>query len=153
SISACRPSRARGYHARLDHAAGRPVLARVSPCSRSRHVSRAVQAAPAGGGPKILNPVRTLDDLRRVRACDLDELSFVYDTVRLVRKQLPGDIPLLGFAGAPFTLASYAIEGGGSRDFARTKRIMYACPGLWSALLERLADSIVGYLERQIEAG
>jgi uroporphyrinogen decarboxylase len=107
----------------------------------------------AGGGPKILNPVRMLDDLQRVRACDLDELSFVYDTVRLVRKQLPSDIPLLGFAGAPFTLASYAIEGGGSRDFARTKRIMYACPELWAALLGRLADSIVGYLERQIEAG
>jgi uroporphyrinogen decarboxylase len=107
----------------------------------------------AGGGPKILNPVRTLDDLQRVRACDLDELGFVYDTVRLVRKQLPGNIPLLGFAGAPFTLASYAIEGGGSRDFARTKRIMYACPDLWSALLDRLANSIVGYLERQIEAG
>jgi uroporphyrinogen decarboxylase len=107
----------------------------------------------AGGGPKILNPVRTLDDLERVRPCDLGELGFVYDTVRLVRKQLPVDIPLLGFAGAPFTLASYAIEGGGSRDFARTKRLMYGCPELWQGLLGRLADSIVGYLERQIEAG
>ncbi len=107
----------------------------------------------AGGGPKILNPVRGLDDLHRVRTCDPNELGFVYDTVRLVRKQLPGNIPLLGFAGAPFTLASYAIEGGGSRDFARTKRVMYGCPELWSGLLDRLANSIVGYLERQIEAG
>jgi uroporphyrinogen decarboxylase len=107
----------------------------------------------AGGGPKILNPIRTPDDLKRVRTSDLDELGFVYDTVRLVRKELPAGIPLLGFAGAPFTLASYAIEGGGSRDFARTKRLMYACPELWAGLMQRLVDSIVGYLERQIEAG
>jgi uroporphyrinogen decarboxylase len=106
-----------------------------------------------GDGPQIHNPVRTPDDLKRVRPCDLDELGFVYDTVRLVRKQLPSGIPLLGFAGAPFTLASYAIEGGGSRDFARTKRVMYTCPELWTGLMRRLADSVAGYLERQIEAG
>ncbi len=106
-----------------------------------------------GGGPKIHNPVRTADDLQRVRAGDLDQLGFVYDTVRLVRKQLPANIPLLGFAGAPFTLASYAIEGGGSRDFARTKRLMYGCPDLWTGLMQRLVDAVVGYLERQIEAG
>jgi uroporphyrinogen decarboxylase len=106
-----------------------------------------------GDGPRIHNPVRTPDDLKRVRPCDLDELGFVYDTVRLVRKQLPAGIPLLGFAGAPFTLASYAIEGGGSRDFARTKRVMYACPELWTGLMQRLADSVAAYLERQIEAG
>ena len=106
-----------------------------------------------GDGPQIHNPVRTPDDLKRVRPCDLDELGFVYDTVRLVRKQLPSGIPLLGFAGAPFTLASYAIEGGGSRDFARTKRVMYTCPELWTGLMQRLADSVAGYLERQIEAG
>jgi len=107
----------------------------------------------AGDGPRIHNPVRTADDLSRLRECDLDQLGFVYETVRLVRKDLPAGIPLLGFAGAPFTLASYAIEGRGSRDFARTKRVMYACPELWAALMGRLADSIVGYLERQIEAG
>jgi uroporphyrinogen decarboxylase len=107
----------------------------------------------AGNGPKIHNPIRTLEDLKRVRACDLDELGFVYDTVRLVRKELPPGIPLLGFAGAPFTLASYAIEGGGSRDFAKTKRIMYTQPELWAGLMDRLADSVGGYLERQIEAG
>jgi uroporphyrinogen decarboxylase len=107
----------------------------------------------AGGGPRIHNPVRTAEDLKRVRECNLDELAFVYDTVRLVRKHLPAGIPLLGFAGAPFTLASYAIEGGASRDFARTKRVMYACPELWTGLLQRLADSVAGYLARQIEAG
>jgi uroporphyrinogen decarboxylase len=107
----------------------------------------------AGDGPKIHNPVRTLEDLKRVRRCDLDELGFVYDTVRLVRKDLSATIPLLGFAGAPFTLASYAIEGGSSRDFVRTKRVMHTCPDLWTGLMQRLADSIVGYLERQVEAG
>jgi uroporphyrinogen decarboxylase len=107
----------------------------------------------AGGGPRILNPVRTSDDLNRIRECDLDGLGFVYDTVKLVRKQLPPGIPLLGFAGAPFTLASYAIEGGGSRDFLRTKRLMYGCPELWAGLMQRLTDSVVGYLQRQIEAG
>jgi uroporphyrinogen decarboxylase len=107
----------------------------------------------AGSGPRIHNPVRKSDDLKRVRPCDLGELGFVYDTVRLVRKQLPPGIPLLGFAGAPFTLASYAIEGGASRDFARTKRLMYSCPELWTGLMQQLADSVAGYLERQIEAG
>jgi uroporphyrinogen decarboxylase len=106
-----------------------------------------------GGGPKIHNPIRTPEDLKRVRTCDVEELGFVYDTVRLVRKNLPAGIPLLGFAGAPFTLASYTIEGGGSRDFARTKRLMYTCPELWNGLMQRLVDSVVGYLERQIEAG
>ncbi|HUE16970.1 MAG TPA: uroporphyrinogen decarboxylase [Planctomycetaceae bacterium] len=107
-----------------------------------------------GDGPAIHNPVRTRDDLARVHELrDVDELGFVLDTIRLVRKDLPADIPLLGFAGAPFTLASYAIEGGGSRDFARTKRIMYGCPELWDGLLRRLADSLVRYLGRQIEAG
>ncbi len=91
------------------------------------------------------------------RACtsfaNADELGFVFETVRLVRKNLPADIPLLGFAGAPFTLASYAIEGGGSRDFVRTKRIMYGCPELWDGLMRRLADSLVRYVARQIESG
>ena len=107
-----------------------------------------------GDGPAIHNPVRTIDDLARVHELrNVDEVGFVFETVRLVRKSLPADIPLLGFAGAPFTLASYAIEGGGSRDFARTKRIMYGCRELWDGLLSRLADSLVRYLKRQIEAG
>jgi uroporphyrinogen decarboxylase len=107
-----------------------------------------------GDGPAIHNPIRTHDDLSRVKALpNVDDLGFVFDTVRLVRQQLPPDIPLLGFAGAPFTLASYAIEGGGSRDFSKTKRIMYGCPELWDGLLRRLADSLVIYLQGQIEAG
>lgn len=107
-----------------------------------------------GDGPAIRNPIRVREDLNRVRELkDVDELGFVFDTIRLVRRNLPADIPLLGFAGAPFTLASYVIEGGASRDFARTKRIMYTAPELWNGLAQRLADSLVGYLTRQIEAG
>jgi uroporphyrinogen decarboxylase len=107
-----------------------------------------------GDGPTIHNPVRTLDDLGRIRALtDVEELGFVFDTVRNVRRDLPANIPLLGFAGAPFTLASYTIEGRGSRDFAKTKRIMYGCRELWDGLMTRLADSLIRYLHRQIESG
>jgi uroporphyrinogen decarboxylase len=84
---------------------------------------------------------------------DLSTLHFVFDTVKLVRKELPADIPLLGFAGAPFTLASYAIEGGGSRNYLNTKRIMYNDPGAWHALMETLTCSLIGYLNAQIKAG
>ena len=84
---------------------------------------------------------------------DLSTLQFVFDTVKLVRQELPSDIPLLGFAGAPFTLASYAIEGGGSRNYLNTKRIMYNDPGAWHALMETLTSSLIGYLNAQIEAG
>ena len=76
-------------------------------------------------GPAILNPVREAADLDRIHPiADMAEMDFVFETVRLVRAGLPGDIPLLGFAGAPFTLASYAIEGGGLKNFAPTKRLV-----------------------------
>jgi uroporphyrinogen decarboxylase len=107
-----------------------------------------------GDGPRIHNPIRAADDLKRVRPlADVAELGFVFDAIRLVRADLPPDIPLLGFAGAPFTLASYVIEGGGSRDFARTKRIMRACPELWNGLLDRLVDALAAYATRQVETG
>ena len=105
-------------------------------------------------GPVIHNPVREPADLARINELrDPEELGFVFETIGLVRKDLPTKIPLLGFAGAPFTLASYAIEGGASRDFARTKRLMYGCPELWDGLMRRLADSLVRYAARQVEAG
>jgi uroporphyrinogen decarboxylase len=107
-----------------------------------------------GDGPAIHNPLRTLDDLGRIRElANVEELGFVFETVRIVRKNLPANIPLLGFAGAPFTLASYAIEGRGSRDFAKTKGIMYGCRALWDGVMTRLADSLIKYLLRQIESG
>ena len=105
-------------------------------------------------GPAILNPIREPADLDRIQPiADMGEMEFVFETVRLVRSELPGDIPLLGFAGAPFTLASYAIEGGGSKNFIHTKRLMYSDAGAWHALMELLVSSVAGYLRAQIDAG
>lgn len=107
-----------------------------------------------GEGPVLHNPLRTGSDLDRFKPLEnLDSLHFVFDTVKLVRRELPGDIPLLGFAGAPFTLASYAIEGGGSKNYIHTKRLMYSDEGAWRQLMETLASSLIIYLNEQIEAG
>jgi len=107
-----------------------------------------------GEGPVIHNPVRTAAEVDRVHALeDLESLQFVFDTVKLVRRDLPADIPLLGFAGAPFTLASYIIEGGGSRDYLTTKTLMYTDAGAWRHLMDCLVSSLIRYLRAQIEAG
>ena len=107
-----------------------------------------------GDGPVIRNPLKSAADVDRLRALEnVEELGFVFDTVRLVRRQLPADIPLLGFAGAPFTLASYALEGGGSRNFVRTKTFMHTEPAAWQTLMHTLSDSLARYLAAQIEAG
>lgn len=107
-----------------------------------------------GGGPVIHNPVRSGADLKRLQPVDVQEsLSFVFDAVRLARATLPPNIPLIGFAGAPFTLASYLIEGRGSRQYQHTKALMYRDPWAWHALMERLADIVSGYLNGQIAAG
>ncbi len=107
-----------------------------------------------GEGPLIHNPVRESVDVDRVIELDsVESLDFVMETVRLTREQLPSDIPLIGFAGAPFTLASYAIEGGSSRTFLHTKTLMYRDEGAWHALLERLSRSVARYLNAQIAAG
>ncbi len=105
-------------------------------------------------GPTIHNPLRLGDDLSRIRAIDsVDEMPEVMETARLVRSELADDIPLIGFSGAPFTLASYAIEGSGSRDFKHTKTLMYADPGAWVAFIERVVESVIIYLRGQIAAG
>jgi uroporphyrinogen decarboxylase len=105
-----------------------------------------------GVGPVLADPIRTRADLARVRPPDPEEIGFVADAVRLVVRDL-GDIPLVGFAGAPFTLASYLIEGGPSRTHARTKALMHGEPELWSTLLDRLADTALVSLRAQVEAG
>jgi len=108
----------------------------------------------AGDGPVIHNPVRTAEDLTRVRELDdPGELDFVYETVRQTRADLPAEIPLIGFAGAPFTLASYAIEGAGSRQYTHTKKLMHSDGGAWGALMDRLSQAITVYLNHQIAAG
>jgi uroporphyrinogen decarboxylase len=107
-----------------------------------------------GEGPVIHNPVREAGDVDRVRPLiEAGALGHVYDAARLIRGGLRADLPLIGFAGAPFTLACYAIEGGGARHYDRAKAFLYRDPGAWHALMERLTDATVAYLTAQAEAG
>ncbi len=103
-------------------------------------------------GPVLHNPVRTPEDLQRLLPGDSSEaVPFVYEAVRLAKEALK--VPLIGFSGAPFTLASYLIEGGGSRNYIHTKKLMYGAPQAWNALMGRLSCIVAGYLNRQIAAG
>ncbi|MEZ6111728.1 MAG: uroporphyrinogen decarboxylase [Pirellulaceae bacterium] len=107
-----------------------------------------------GEGPVIHNPIRETADIDRTRELeDMNGLDFVVETVRRTRADLPAHLPVIGFAGAPFTLASYAIEGGSSRDYLNTKSLMYRDEGAWTALMQRLSRAVVLYLNAQIEAG
>ncbi|MGH7800161.1 MAG: uroporphyrinogen decarboxylase [Thermodesulfobacteriota bacterium] len=106
-----------------------------------------------GEGPLIKKPLRSLNPLDRLREFEQEALQFVYDAVSNTRRALDPEIALIGFAGAPFTVASYAIEGGGSRNYEHTKGLMYQDAGAWHALMERLADATASYLNRQIAAG
>src|SRR3954471_3357059 len=107
-----------------------------------------------GEGPVIHNPVRTASDVDRVREVeDVSSLDYVYESVRITRRELKADLPLIGFCGAPFTLASYICEGGGSKNYINTKRLMYNDPGAWHAMMSRIARSLALYLNAQIDAG
>jgi uroporphyrinogen decarboxylase len=106
-----------------------------------------------GEGPVIHNPVRERADVERLRMVDGDELEYVAEAIRHARRALNGRVPLIGFAGAPFTLASYAVEGGGSRNYVLTKQLMYREPEAWHRLMDKLARVVTGYLRRQIRAG
>jgi uroporphyrinogen decarboxylase len=106
-----------------------------------------------GEGPCLEPALRSLEDFRRLSDPVPEALDYVYQAVRLARAALPPQVPLIGFAGAPFTLASYMVEGGSSREFAHTKALMYRHPEQWHQLLERLARGTADYLCRQIEAG
>jgi uroporphyrinogen decarboxylase len=107
-----------------------------------------------GEGPMIHRPLRTPEDVTRLPDIDPDEsVPFVFDSVRLAKRELRGRVPLIGFAGAPFTVASYLIEGGPSREFLETKRLMYTEPQTWRALMEKLARLTSRYLNGQIAAG
>jgi uroporphyrinogen decarboxylase len=107
-----------------------------------------------GEGPAIENPIRDEADINRLRVFDPREaLAHVLDAIRLIKRELAGRLPLIGFAGAPFTLASYAIEGGHSSNFARTKALMYGTPAAWHRLCAQLAEMSADYLTAQIEAG
>ena len=107
-----------------------------------------------GEGPQIRRPLRSAEDVARLKPLDVEEaVPFVFETVRLVRQALADRVPLIGFAGAPFTLASYLIEGGPSREFVDTKRFMREERGAWHALLTLLAGITADYLNGQIKAG
>jgi uroporphyrinogen decarboxylase len=107
-----------------------------------------------GEGPAISPTVGTGDDVDRLRHPDVDEsLGYVFEAIRRTRRVLRPDVPLIGFAGAPFTIASYMIEGGGSKSYVKTKSFFYRDPGAWHALLERIARVITDYLKGQIDAG
>ena len=106
----------------------------------------------AGDGPVVRSPVRSPTDVARLPDVDAAAaVPFVYDAVRKARAALK--VPLIGFAGAPFTLASYLIEGGGSRSYVHTKTLMYGEPEAWHTLMRRLATAVAGYLNAQIAAG
>jgi uroporphyrinogen decarboxylase len=107
-----------------------------------------------GDGPVIHNPIRTPADVNRVSRLESTEpLQFVMETVRQTRNDLPADMPLIGFAGAPFTLASYMIEGGSSRNYANTKQLMRSDSSAWDELMRHLSHSLKVYLKGQVDAG
>lgn len=107
-----------------------------------------------GEGPVIHNPIRTAADIDRLTPLpDASPLEYMLEAVRLIRRALPADIPLLGFAGAPFTLASYCIEGRGSKNYVLTKSLMYNDAGAWGSLMERLVDSVSTSLIAQLQTG
>jgi uroporphyrinogen decarboxylase len=107
-----------------------------------------------GEGPQLERPVDSPADVDRLREFDPREaLSHVMDAIALVQQELAGRVPLIGFAGAPFTLASYAIEGGHSNTFARTKGLMYGHPAAWHRLCDKLSAVVADYLSAQIDAG
>lgn len=109
----------------------------------------------AGGeGPVIHNPISTAADVERLREVDdVGSLSFVMEAIRQTRSALPANVPLIGFCGAPFTLASYMIEGGGSRNYVQTKRLMYNDSGAWHSMMSLISRALVRYLNAQIDAG
>ncbi|MBC7170968.1 MAG: uroporphyrinogen decarboxylase [Polyangiaceae bacterium] len=107
----------------------------------------------ADDGPTILEPIRTRAQVEAVADAiePVSDLGYVMDAIRAARRDLK--VPLIGFAGAPFTLASYAIEGGGSKNYYETKKLMHTDEGLWNALMEKLSRAIASYLNAQIAAG
>jgi uroporphyrinogen decarboxylase len=108
----------------------------------------------AGEGPVIFEPVRDRAAVERLRVIEPEDgLGYVLDSVRLIRRELDGKTPLIGFAGAPFTLASYLVEGGKSNNYARTKGLMYGDPDTWNLLMSKLAEVVRRYLRAQIVAG
>jgi uroporphyrinogen decarboxylase len=105
-------------------------------------------------GPIIADPVESAEDVARLRVPEPEEsVPFVLETIGLVRRELPAEKAVIGFAGGPFTVAGYLIEGKPTREFLRTKRCMYGAPDVWHGLMDKLADTFVLYLQAQARAG
>jgi uroporphyrinogen decarboxylase len=107
-----------------------------------------------GEGPKFKNPIKTIADINKLPIPDPEtELRYVVDAVRLIRKELQGSVPLIGFSGSPWTLATYMVEGGSSKSFQKVKSLMYDQPKYIHIMLDKLAVSVAAYLNAQIDAG
>lgn len=106
-----------------------------------------------GEGPVFRRPVREMKDIEKLRLIEPEDVSFLVKAIQMVRKELEGKIPLIGFSGAPFTLASYIIEGGHSKNYILTKGMMYQNRPAWNALMVRISDVVIRYLNAQIRAG
>ncbi|GAW29168.1 uroporphyrinogen decarboxylase [Carboxydocella sp. ULO1] len=105
-------------------------------------------------GPVIHNPVRTRADVDTIRVIEAEEATpYVMEAIRILRRELADKVPLIGFSGAPFTLASYIIEGGGSKNYIECKKMMWQAPEVWHALMDKIAEVILRYLKAQIAAG
>ncbi len=107
----------------------------------------------AGEGPVIDNPVRTANDVDALSTSNTDDLGYVGEAIQQVVRALSGKVPVIGFAGAPFTMASYMIEGGSSRTFVKTKQLMYSNETLWRRLLGKIVDVVAPYAASQVAAG
>lgn len=105
-------------------------------------------------GPVFESPIRSMADVERLRIPQMEQdVPYVLETIKILRRELAGKVPLIGFGGAPFTLACYMVEGKGSKDFAQIKRMMYAAPDIYAALMEKITTMSIEYLNAQIAAG
>ena len=107
-----------------------------------------------GDGPVIHNPVRNRADIDAIKPITPEEdVDYLLEAIKLTKKELDGKIPLIGFCGAPFTLASYMIEGGGSKNYLHAKKLMYTDPESWDVMMTKITDILIGYLKAQINVG
>jgi uroporphyrinogen decarboxylase len=107
-----------------------------------------------GEGPRINNPITTVADVQKLGMSDpLEDTGYVMETLKILRRELENKVPLIGFAGAPFTLASYAVEGHGTRDYEKCKALMWGEPVAWDMLMTKFSDTVIAYLCAQIDAG